>query len=134
MKHPSFKKCQPTAGTYVAAYCAGMGRRPFNTEGSEGMLNDMADGFDVSRVLPRRLAKRRATRILREHRAGIRRWGSRGNMAAATALPTDAGFTRYPESAAVVRARIDAEAERISIEANRQPYAAAMKAAEGEKP
>ena len=133
MKRISFEKCDITAGTYVAAYCAGMANRPFDTEGNAAKIGDYGDGAAIGRMLPRRLAKRRAARILREDRVSAE--GLRGHMASAMAVPEPTpGFTRYPESATVVRARIDAEAERISIEANRQPYAAAMKAAEGEKP
>ena len=130
MRHMSFKKCEPWGGVNVPAFCAGLAHRPYDTQGDASKIGSYGYGARVGRNLPRRLARRRAARILREYRVSAE--GLRGHMVSAMAVPDPTpGFTRYPESAAVVRARIDAEAERISIEANRQPYAAAMKAAEG---
>ena len=98
MKNPSFRAIQPLAGTYVDAYCAGLRGAKF-TPSFPAEVRDYRAGRLTLLALPRRLAKRRATRILHEHRMNMRRWSSRGNMAAATNTAMAMGsksFTRHP--------------------------------------
>ena len=98
MKNPSFRAIQPLAGTYVDAYCAGLRGAKF-TPSFPAEVRDYRAGRLTLLALPRRLAKRRATRILHEHRMNMRRGASRGNMAAAmnTAMAMGSkSFTRYP--------------------------------------
>ena len=79
MKNLSIKQCQPTPGALVAAFCAGMRGAAYSTE-SQSDLCDYRDGLLIGRRLPRRLAKRRATRIAREYRAEQNKSASRGHM------------------------------------------------------
>lgn len=94
MKHITYRQCEPAPGTHVAVYCAGMRAARFQTDNA-GDLRDYYAGGEVGGSLPRRLAKKRASRILHAHRMNMRRWCSRGNVEALHAVPSGAGFTRF---------------------------------------
>jgi len=99
MRNLSYEATLPLAGTHVLAFCAGLRGADFPL-GTRSTERSYRDGWRLLRALPRRLAKKRATRILHEHRMNIRRWSSRGNMAAATAQPsTPRGFVHFPTAA-----------------------------------
>lgn len=91
----TYQKCLPRPGTHVAMFCAGLRGAPFAGNG-EGDFRDFCQGAELTRFLPKRTAKKRATRILHEHRMNARRWCSRGNAAASVAVPLNSGFTRFP--------------------------------------
>lgn len=94
----TYRQCRPLAGTHVAAYCAGMRNSRLQTDNIAD-LDDYQRGRVIGLKMPCRLAKKRATRILHEHRMNMRRWCSRGNVAASVAVPTDKGFTRSKKGA-----------------------------------
>lgn len=95
MRNLSYKSTLPLAGTHVRAFCAGL-RGAKYAAANKADVRDYREGWTAFRALPRRLAKKRATRILHEHRMNARRWSSRGNMAAATAQPSSPrGFVRF---------------------------------------
>jgi len=99
MHHLSYEATLPLPGTHVLVFCAGLRGAAFPL-GTRATERSYREGWTLLRALPRRLAKKRATRILHEHRMNIRRWSSRGNMAAATAQPsTPRGFVRSPAAA-----------------------------------
>lgn len=94
MRRPTFQQTQPLAGTDVLAYCAGL--RGYKDARSPA---DALEGLIARAFLPRRLANKRAARILHEHRMNGRRWASLGNVDVATMMPMAAAykaFTRYP--------------------------------------
>lgn len=91
----SYNSCLPFAGTFVAVFCAGMRGANYQTR-NPGEQRDYEDGRTIGASMPRRVAKKRASRILHEHRMDTRRWCSRGNVEALHAVPSDAGFTRFP--------------------------------------
>ena len=95
MRFPTYKSTLPTPGSDVNAFVAGL--RNAACELSTALKrNSYHEGRECGLRLPRRLAKRRATRILRERRRAALRWGSRGNVEVANPTFGAPGFVRYP--------------------------------------
>ncbi len=93
MKRITYKQCEPRVGKNVVVYCAGMRGVPLDLPSN--YVRDYMEGADVREKLPRRLAKKRATRILHEWRMNALRWQSRGNVEVAMAVFADKRLTRF---------------------------------------
>ncbi len=92
MRFPTYKSTLPTPGSDVAAFVAGLRTAPCELS-TALKQNSYREGRECGLRLPRRLAKRRAARILRERRAALR-WGSRGNAEVANPTFASPGFVR----------------------------------------
>ena len=95
MRFPTYRHTLPTPGSDVVAFVAGLRNAPCKL--STALEQDSYhEGHELGFRLPRRLANRRATRILRERRSAALRWGSRGNVEVANPTFGAPGFVRYP--------------------------------------